>query len=146
MSFESDFIESEYVGPEEKASKFGRKEKASKPEREEKKILKLEESQSEEIFEGEVNELSHMRKREERLSKPILGQLEKTRLISARAARLQEGYLSKIPIERLKSRELQKIARQELEEKVIPIKIIRTFPDGSYEVWEITDFKYIARD
>lgn len=106
----------------------------------------LEQPEFEEVFQGEVGELSHMRKREERLSKPVLGQLAKTRLISARAAQLQSGALSKIPMEQLKSRELQKIARQELEEKVIPIKIVRTFPDGSYEVWEITDFKYIARD
>lgn len=83
---------------------------------------------------------------EERRSQPYLGSFAKARLIATRAKQLELGYPPAIPRERLKSIEPQRIARQEIEEKVIPLKIIRKFPDGTYEIWNIKDFKYVARD
>jgi DNA-directed RNA polymerase subunit K/omega len=66
-------------------------------------------------------------------------------MIAARAKQLEltENISSTIPPTRLRSTEPQKIALQELEERVIPIKIVRKYPDGTYEVWTIKDFKYI---
>lgn len=108
----------------------------------------IEQPEFEEIFQGDLSELSTGRLREEneRISKPFLGKLTKARMIAARAGQLQLGAPPKIPRERLRSMELQEIAIQEFDERVIPIKVIRRFTDNSYEVWKITDFKYFVRD
>lgn len=107
----------------------------------------IEQPEFEEIFQSETD-LSNARRREgnDRISKPFLGKLAKARLIAARSRQIQIGAPLVIPVERLKSRNSQDIAKQELQERVIPIKIIRRFADGTYEVWNIKDFKWIARD
>jgi DNA-directed RNA polymerase I, II, and III subunit RPABC2 len=87
------------------------------------------------------------RKREphERITKPVLGRLAKAKLIAARAKSLEMNRPSTIPRSRLKSTEPQKIAEQEFDERVLPLKIIRNLPDGTYEEWTLKDFKYFAR-
>lgn len=108
----------------------------------------IEQPEFEDIFQSEVSENNLGRKREgaDRISKPFLGKLAKSRLIAARSGQLQLGALSIIPRERLRSSEIQEIAIQEFDERVIPIKIVRKFADGTYEVWNISDFKYFVRD
>lgn len=108
----------------------------------------IEQPEFDEIFQGDLNEVNLGRRREgdDRLGKPFLGKLAKARLIAARAGQLQIGAPPLIPRERLRSNELQEIALQEFDERVIPIKIIRKFADGTYEVWSIKDFKFFARD
>lgn len=101
----------------------------------------------EEILQTDISNIENVKRREgnERISKPILGKLAKARLIVKRAQQLQAGAPPAISRERLRSGELQKIAEQELEERVLPIKIIRRFADGYYEIWPLSDFKYIAK-
>jgi DNA-directed RNA polymerase subunit K/omega len=108
----------------------------------------LDQPEFEEVFQSDINQLIPDRERvgSDRISKPTLGKLAKARLIAARAGQLELGASPQIPFNRLRSNEPQKIAQQELQEKVIPLKIVRKFPDGTFEVWTIKDFKYIVRD
>jgi DNA-directed RNA polymerase subunit K/omega len=102
----------------------------------------------EDIYQGNINEntLGRLREGNERIGKPVLGKYAKARLIAARAAQLQLGVESIIPQDRLRSSELEEIAIQEFDERVIPIKIIRKYADNTYEIWTIKDFKYFPRD
>ncbi|AYV86075.1 MAG: putative DNA-directed RNA polymerases I, II, and III 23 kDa [Solivirus sp.] len=93
--------------------------------------------------------LKNMRelKGSDRVTSKFLGKYEKARLIAVRAKQIANRAPIKIPISRLRSRDSLKIAKQELEEGVIPNKILRigTIP-GTYEVWELKDFLFIDRD
>jgi len=111
-------------------------------------VPEIEQPEFEEVFQSEIAGIGNLRRREgaDRISQPILGKLAKARLISARSKQLELGAPPAIPRTRLRSGELQEIAKQELEERVLPIKIIRKFADGTYEVWTLTDFRFIARD
>ena len=110
-------------------------------------IPEIEEPVLEEIFKLNTDDLplTKERKGSERLSKPVMAKLTKARLIAARAGQLQLGAPSVIPEGRLRSSELQEIAMQEFDERVLPLKIIRKFPDNTYEVWSLSDFKYFGR-
>jgi DNA-directed RNA polymerase subunit K/omega len=102
----------------------------------------------EDIFQsGDLTEGQLGKKREgnDRIGKPFLGKLTKSKMIAARAKQLEIGTPSVIPPERLRSSALEKIATQEFDERVIPINVIRKYPDGTYEIWKITDFKYFVR-
>ena len=87
-----------------------------------------------------------VRRREgaERISKPFLGKLAKARLIAARAKQLESEVKPLIPVGKFRSGELNEIAKQELAEGVIPLKILRRFADGSEEVWLLSEMM-IAR-
>ncbi|HLC79987.1 MAG TPA: DNA-directed RNA polymerase subunit K [archaeon] len=63
-----------------------------------------------------------------------LTRFEKTRLISARALQLSLGApaLAKAP----KGANALEVAKIELEKKVIPITVLREFPDGHVERFE----------
>jgi DNA-directed RNA polymerase subunit K/omega len=107
----------------------------------------------EDIFPTDTTDVNLGQRREgsERISKPFLGKLAKARLIAARAGQLQLGAPPMIPRDQLWSYELQDIAQQEFEAAAnkqieFPIKIVRKFADGTYEVWKVSEFKYFARD
>lgn len=107
----------------------------------------------EEVFQANLDEsqLGHRREGNERIGKPYLGKLAKSRLISARSGQLQLDAPPLIPPEQLRSNEIQEIAIQEFDEAIkgnlnFPIKIVRKFPDGTYEIWTVSDFKYYVRD
>jgi DNA-directed RNA polymerase subunit K/omega len=108
----------------------------------------IDQPEFEEIFQSDIGDIDLRRRREgvDRISKPFLGKLAKARLIAARSEQLQLGAPPVIPPNRLRSSELQEIALQEFDERVIPIKIIRKFADGTYEIWSINDFRYFVRD
>jgi DNA-directed RNA polymerase subunit K/omega len=113
----------------------------------------IEQPELENEFQTDFSELTGPRIRSgaERISPPYLGTLAKARLIAARAAQLWQGSVPLIPVAQLQSRDMEKIARQELNEAIkgkitFPIRIVRKFPDGSIEYWSVSDFKYIARD
>lgn len=110
-------------------------------------IPEIEQPEFEEVFQIDPTiESVNRREGKDRISAPILGKLAKSRLISARAKQLEMGAPPAIPRDRLKSGELYEIAKQELRELVLPIKIIRKFVDGTEEIWSLTDFEFIARD
>ena len=97
-------------------------------------------------FEDEVQPLGigEERKREsyERITSPVLGKYTAAKLIGYRARQLEKGAQSVIPRNQLTSTEPQKIARQELNQRVIPLKVIRHLPDNTFEEWKITDFRF----
>lgn len=93
--------------------------------------------------------LAHYRelKGSERKTIPILRKFEKVLLITTRVKQLNNGAKTKIPRSKLKSTDSIKIAEQELEERVIPNKILRVQPLAkTYEILDISYFKYIDRD
>lgn len=107
----------------------------------------IEEPIFEEIFASDTSHITERRRTgKDRISPPFLGKISKARLIAARAHQLFLGAKPMIPIERLKSTELSKIALQELNERVLPIAVVRKFPDNTVEIWPISDFEYIDRD
>lgn len=82
----------------------------------------------------------------DRHSKPVLGLIARTRLLSARVATLKTNPTSKVSLKPGEKWDPLLIAKRELVQRVIPIKIIRKFPAVNrieyYEVWKITDFLY----
>jgi DNA-directed RNA polymerase subunit K/omega len=80
----------------------------------------------------------------DRQAPPILDQYSKTALIATRARQLASGDRPRIPDRDIKTGELSEIARLELERGVLPLKIIRSFSDGTYEEWSISEFEQIA--
>ncbi len=82
----------------------------------------------------------------DRRSKPVLGLIARTRLLSARVATLKTNPTSKVSLNPGEKWDPLLIAKRELVQLAIPIKIIRKFPAVNrveyYEVWKITDFKY----
>lgn len=75
-------------------------------------------------------------------SLPVLGLQARAKLISTRAKQIDMGDPPRILRAQLKSTRSDLVANQEIEEKVLPIKLRRFFPDGFYEDWSIKDFKY----
>ena len=98
------------------------------------------------LEDASTEELPASRKRTgaERLCKPVMGKLARARIIAARAGQLQLGAPSVIPSERLQSNKPEEIAKQEFEERVLPLKIIRRYPDNTYDEWTLSDFKYFG--
>lgn len=110
----------------------------------------LEDSLSEELDELVLDEPGTVKPRrvlrgEERRSLPILGKIAKARLVSTRAKQLEQRLTPSIPLHRLQSTDLEKIAAQEIEERTIPIKVVRRFPNGDVEEWRIDEFDYVAK-
>lgn len=78
----------------------------------------------------------------DRRSQPVLGRLALSKLVASRAATLQTNPVTPVTINKDEKWDVISIAKRELVQRVIPIKIIRKFPDGKFEVWPIKDFKY----
>lgn len=74
---------------------------------------------------------------------PVLTKYERARLIAERAAELAKGYPSTIPKNQITSTQPEKIAEQELKLKIIPKEIRRDLPNKTYEIWKISEFKFI---
>lgn len=68
----------------------------------------------------------------------------RTTFIAERAAELREGARSKLKTD-LSMTSPERIAELELENKVIPILLKMTHPDGAYEYIGINDIKYVFR-
>ncbi|MBU0662013.1 MAG: DNA-directed RNA polymerase subunit K [Candidatus Diapherotrites archaeon] len=65
----------------------------------------------------------------------VLTRFEKTRLISARALQLSLGAPALIDAKDEIS--MKDLAKKELAENVIPLAVLRTFPDGSVKRVEV---------
>jgi DNA-directed RNA polymerase subunit K/omega len=79
---------------------------------------------------------------DDRLAAPILDQFAKTALIAARAAQISLGDRIRFPPP-YNTIEPGELARQELARGIFPLKIIRTFADGTYEEWLVEEFDLI---
>ena len=74
---------------------------------------------------------------DERITIPRLSKYERVRLFGDRAKQISDAAKSLIISE--KSRSAMDIAIAELKSKIIPLKIIRTRPDGKVEIWRIKE-------
>lgn len=82
----------------------------------------------------------------ERRGKPFLGRFAQTHLIQIRAKQLERNEKTTIPPNiPIRSNNPRDIARQELELRVIPLKVVNVYPDGTFEKWSISEFKYFAK-
>ena len=73
----------------------------------------------------------------ERITVPKLTKYERVRLLGTRSKQISDG--SKIFIKSDKIENAMDIAKLELENKVIPLKIKRPLPNGNYEIWSISE-------
>jgi DNA-directed RNA polymerase I, II, and III subunit RPABC2 len=74
----------------------------------------------------------------DRTSINIMTKYEKARLIATRADQIQNG--SPVLV-KTTSHEAIEIAEQELRAGVLPIAIKRNMPDGSVEIWQVTELR-----
>lgn len=79
--------------------------------------------------------------KDKRITKPILTKYERVRLLSERRAQLLAGAKPMIKFDKLMSE--KDIASIELREKVIPMIIVRTLPNGNVEHWDVSELKII---
>jgi DNA-directed RNA polymerase subunit K/omega len=68
-----------------------------------------------------------------------LTRYEYTLLVAARALSLSSGAMPVIPYRELGIYEPREIAERELVERVIPLVVQRTLPDGTKEFWHVKD-------
>ncbi len=69
---------------------------------------------------------------------PFLTVYEETKIIGLRASQLSKGSLPFIKVPDYMT-DVREIARMELREKRLPFIVKRPLPDGSYEVWRLSD-------
>lgn len=69
---------------------------------------------------------------------PFLSQYEKTKCISFRASQIEHGASPYIVVPEGVT-DAYLIAKMELEAKRLPFILKRTLPDGSFEVWRLSD-------
>jgi DNA-directed RNA polymerase subunit K/omega len=69
---------------------------------------------------------------------PFLTNFEKTKIIGLRANQLSRGAVPLISVPKHIT-DVKDIARLELEQKRIPVIVKRPLPDGTFEVWRLSD-------
>ena len=80
----------------------------------------------------------------QRQTPPYLTKFERARVIGARAQQLAMGAPPNISIQTAGGAlDPLLVARQELEEKKIPMIIRRRLPDGSFEDWPLRDLEIL---
>lgn len=75
---------------------------------------------------------------------PKLFSNERTKILSIRISQLERGAKTKITRDQLGDEVFipRNIAIKELELDLIPMKIVRTLPDGTKEYWKTEEFDY----
>ena len=76
----------------------------------------------------------------QKITLPILTKFERAKLIGVRSTQIAKGAKPLVSVVDLKD-PFDK-AEKELMEKMTPLIIRRTLPDGSYEDWKIEEFLY----
>lgn len=103
-----------------------------------KKTLDIDLEVGDDIFEDEeTNKQNIYVKSEDRVTKPILFEFERVRILGERATQLSMG--AKPMIKNVDNLDPKTIAKMELENKVIPLIIIRELPNGTMEKWKISE-------
>lgn len=76
----------------------------------------------------------------ERMTKKILFNYERVRLLGERARQLSLG--AKPMLKNVDTLDAKTIAKLELEHKVIPLIILRELPNGRIEKWKVSELKF----
>jgi len=107
-----------------------------------KKIVDIElDAVVEDTFEDEepiTNDTKYV-KSEDRITKSYLYEFERVRLLGERAKQISMG--AKPMIKNVDKLDPKSIARLEIENKVIPLMILRELPDGRIEKWKINELQ-----
>lgn len=74
----------------------------------------------------------------ERVTSPFLSKYERARVIGVRAKQLSSGYPPRIAVPRGEIDPIN-VATLELKQKVIPLIIRRTLPNGIFEDWDVNE-------
>lgn len=102
-----------------------------------------EEFHDEPIFDDDDKEIDNDNDKvapEDRITKPILYNYERVRLLCARTKLLALG--SKPMIKNSEHLPSKRIAELEIQDNVIPLYIKRPLPNGKYELWDIKELKH----
>lgn len=106
----------------------------------------LDETVAEENFEDDdtITELYNIEKSKEvivsnndRITLPKLSKYERTRLLGERTRQITEG--AKVMVKTNRKVSAYELALLELNNRVLPIKIIRKRPDNKIEIWKINE-------
>jgi hypothetical protein len=79
-------------------------------------------------------------KPEERITKPFLFEFERVRILGERARQLSLG--AKPMLKNIENFDPKIIAKMELENKIIPLIVLRELPDGRIEKWKVSELSY----
>lgn len=74
---------------------------------------------------------------EVRVTSPYLTKFEKARVISARAAQINQG--AKVMVEITTEVDALQVAKKEFEQKRLPMRVRRYLPDGTFEEWALNE-------
>lgn len=91
----------------------------------------------EEVEEKNVEE--NVEETKTRVTFPILTKYEKNFILGFRTKQIANGSVILIDINKLKEKTPYNIAIEELNQGLIPFKIKRHLPNGTYEVWDIEE-------
>ena len=76
----------------------------------------------------------------DRICKPYLTKYEQVRMLGTRTKQIADG--SKIFV-KINTKDPLEIAKAELKNKTIPLKIKRDLPNGNYEIWSIKELQIL---
>lgn len=96
--------------------------------------------EDEEIENEDNKKTSQYVKSEDRITKPFLYEFERVRILGERAKQISMG--AKPMIKNIEVYDPKKIAKMELEQKILPLIIIRELPDGRKEKWKVSELMY----
>ena len=89
---------------------------------------------------SEIINLPHSKQTKQKITTPYITKYERARILGVRATQISMN--SPVMIETNGLTDPLDIALEEYKQKKIPLIIRRTIPNGTYEDWKLTDFKY----
>lgn len=93
------------------------------------------------FFEEDAKKVSKFVDKDKRITKNLMTIYERVRLLGERAKQLSLG--AKPMIKNIENKGPKEIAKLELEQKVIPLIIIRTLPNGLKEKWFVNELMLV---
>jgi len=79
---------------------------------------------------------------DKKTTRPYITKFERAKIIGVRAEQLAVGAIANISVPEYLT-DVRKIAEMEFYEKKIPFMVRRKLPDGTFELFRLTDFKNI---
>lgn len=89
---------------------------------------------------SEIINITNSYNQKQKVTTPYITKYEKSRILGTRATQISMNSPVMVDIGQLS--DPLEIALKEFEERKIPLLIRRFLPNGEYEDWKLTDFKY----
>ena len=90
-------------------------------------------------LEADLEEEKNIEETKKRVTFPILTKYEKNFILGFRTKQIANGSVILIDINKLKEKTPYNIAMEELGQVLIPFKVKRHLPNGTYEIWNIDE-------